>query len=127
MENDEALKTQYGTRIPFTVPEGYFDQLGEVVMESISRRGSIKKGETTVAKTSLWSHVSPFLAAACFVGVVLFVGLTVSSPKAQDGKTATSSMASSSSLAVQHDDDLDRLADYVMMDEDDAYAYFSAE
>ncbi len=36
-------------------------------------------------------------------------------------------MASSSSLAVQYGDDLDRLADYMMMDEDDAYAYFSAE
>ena len=127
MENDEALKTQYGTRIPFTVPEGYFDQLGQVVMESISRRGSVKKGETTVAKPSPWSRLSPLFAAACLVGVVLLVGLTVSSPKAQDGKTATSSMASSSSLAVQYGDDLDRLADYMMMDEDDAYAYFSAE
>lgn len=36
MEIDEALKTQYGTERPFTVPDAYFDRVEEVVMRSVA-------------------------------------------------------------------------------------------
>ena len=55
------------------------------------------------------------------------VGLGVSSTNPQGDMAATVSHAPKVSKAESYTDDLDRLADYTMMDEDDAYAYISGE
>ena len=61
------------------------------------------------------------------VGVIVLVGLGVNSTSPQGDMAATVSHAPKASKAEPYTDDLDRLADYTMMDEDDAYAYISGE
>lgn len=125
MEIDEALKTQYGTERPFTVPDAYFDRVEEVVMRSVAADAA--QPVVRVVRKSLWKQLSPLVAAACVVGVIVLVGLGVNSTNPQGDMAATVSHAPKVSKAEPYTDDLDRLADYTMMDEDDAYAYISGE
>ena len=85
------MKTRYGTERPFTVPDAYFDRVEEEVMRSVAADAA--QPVVRVVRKSLWKQLSPLVAAACVVGMIV----------------------------------LDRLADYTMMDEDDAYAYISGE
>lgn len=125
MEIDEALKTRYGTERPFTVPDAYFDRVEEEVMRSVAADAA--QPVVRVVRKSLWKQLSPLVAAACVVGVIVLVGLGVSSTNPQGDMAATVSHAPKVSKAEPYTDDLDRLADYTMMDEDDAYAYISGE
>lgn len=111
MEIDEALKTRYGTDRPFTVPDAYFDRVEEEVMRSVA-------AEAAQPVVRIVRKV---------VGVIVLVGLGVSSTNPQGDMAATVSHAPKVSKAEPYTDDLDRLADYTMMDEDDAYAYISGE
>ena len=124
MEIDEALKTRYGTDRPFTVPDAYFDRVEEV-MRSVAAEAATPG--VRVVRKSLWKQLSPLVAAACVVGVIVLVGLGVSSTNPQGDMAATVSHAPKVSKAESYTDDFDRLADYTMMDEDDAYAYISGE
>lgn len=122
MEIDEALKTWYGTERPFTVPDAYFDRVEEV-MRSVAAEAA--PPVVRIVRKSLWKQLSPLVAAACVVGVIVLVGLGVSSTNPQGDMAATVSHAPKVSKAESYTDDLDRLADYTMMD--DAYAYISGE
>ena len=119
------LKTRYGTERPFTVPDAYFDRVEEEVMRSVAADAA--PPVVRVVRKSLWKQLSPLVAAACVVGVIVLVGLGVSSTNPQGDMAATVSHAPKVSKAEPYTDDLDRLADYTMMDEDDAYAYISGE
>lgn len=125
MEIDEALKTRYGTERPFTVPDAYFDRVEEEVMRSVAAEAA--QPVVRIVRKSLWKQLSPLVAAACVVGMIVLVGLGVSSTNPQGDMAATVSHAPKVSKAESYTDDLDRLADYTMMDEDDAYAYISGE
>lgn len=125
MEIDEALKTRYGTERPFTVPDAYFDRVEEEVMRSVAADAA--QPVVRVVRKSLWKQLSPLVAAACVVGMIVLVGLGMSSTNPQGDMAATVSHAPKVSKAESYTDDLDRLADYTMMDEDDAYAYISGE
>lgn len=127
MEKDEALKTRYGTERPFAVPDAYFDRVEEEVMRRVAADVDVAQPVVRVVRKSLWKQLSPLVAAACVVGVIVFVGLGVSSTNPQGNMAATVSHAPKVSPAESATDDLDRLADYTMMDEDDAYAYISGE
>lgn len=121
MEIDETLKARYSTERPFTVPDAYFDRVEEEVMRSVAADAA--PPVVRVVRKSLWKQLS----AACVVGVIVLVGLGVSSTNPQGDMAATVSHAPKVSKAESYTDDLDRLADYTMMDEDDAYAYISGE
>lgn len=125
MEIDGALKARYGTERPFTVPDAYFDRVEEEVMRSVAAEAA--QPVVRIVRKSLWKQLSPLVAAACVVGVIVLVGLGVSSTNPQGDMAATVSHAPKVSKAESYTDDLDRLADYTMMDEDDAYAYISGE
>ena len=119
------MKTRYGTERPFTVPDAYFDRVEEEVMRSVAADAA--QPVVRVVRKSLWKQFSPLVAAACVVGVIVLVGLGGSSTNPQGDMAATVSHAPKVSKAEPYTDDLDRLADYTMMDEDDAYAYISGE
>ena len=123
MEIDEALKTRYGTDRPFTVPDAYFEKQSHLWKNSVEAAPPVVR----IVRKSLWKQLSPLVAAACVVGVIVLVGLGVSSTNPQGDMAATVSHAPKVSKAESYTDDLDRLADYTMMDEDDAYAYISRE
>ena len=102
MENEEKyIREKVGQKNPFTVPEGYFDQLTSQVMSQLPER----RQKSRVVQLRKW-----FYAAACVAALVVtavtFHFHEVDAPQQQ--------MAVSESY-------IDEAADYAMLDNMDIY------
>lgn len=80
-----------------------------------------------VVRKSLWKQLSPLVAAACVVGVIVLCRTRRELDESAGRHGGDRVPRPKVSKAESYTDDLDRLADYTMMDEDDAYAYISGE
>lgn len=132
--NDELyLKQKVGNRNPFRVPEGYFEQLTEQVMNSLP--------EVEVAKQESIAPVSqprarkvqmrPWLyAAACSV-LALAMGVSYYFMQSQSTSADAVNMAavtpvpSATTSDVQDNSYYDDAADYAMLDNAEIYACLS--
>lgn len=111
------------SRNPFTVPEGYFDTLTERIMRQIPEETTTQK----VVTLPLWRRYG-FRAAAAVIGIIMGLGaLALFNQNAiltpQDNATATIETVGTS----QQTDAIDQVADYLMCDNHDMYAYLSGE
>lgn len=129
MEVEHQLHSTYGNKRPFTVPDHYFSDLSSQIMAKIPVEEPVNNPENTVkTKKShfvLIRRVRPLAIAAAMIGVIViafwsFADYTSNQKRAADipekGVGETLSKATSS-------DSFDEAADYMMMDEDDMYAY----
>ena len=129
MEVEHQLHSTYGNKRPFTVPDNYFSDLSSQIMAKIPVEEPVNTPENTVkTKKShfvLIRRVRPLAIAAAMIGVIMiafwsFDDYTTNQKIAADipekGVGETLSKAISS-------DSFDEAADYMMMDEDDMYAY----
>lgn len=78
LQNDELKKT------PFTVPEGYFDTLGERVMQRVATSGKQQHGTRRITLRKWW----PAAAAACLAAIVA-ASLLLRSPLQPDTTART--------------------------------------
>ena len=128
--NDELyLKQTVGNRNPFRVPDGYFDQLTQQVMQQLPER------EETVAKQLSISsqprarkvQMRPWLyAAACSV-LALAMGVSYYFMQSQATSTDATPMAAAAPAApatytTSDNSYIDEVADYVMLDNTEIYA-----
>ena len=121
MNEVDFLKTTFGKENPFKVPEGYFENIEKRVMDNLPE---IDTSSKTVAKEiPLWKRLRPYVAAAAFFGVMaggylLYQKNNVEAPLPVNNVSA-----------VAHSDDynIDKAVDYVMMDNEDFYAYLAGE
>jgi len=129
MEVEHQLHSTYGNKRPFTVPDNYFSDLSSQIMANIPVEEPVKTSDNTLkTKKShfvLIRRVRPLAIAAAMIGIVMiafwsFADYTSNQKSAADapekGVGETLSKAISS-------DSFDEAADYMMMDEDDMYAY----
>lgn len=129
MEVEHQLHSTYGNKRPFTVPDNYFSDLSSQIMAKIPVEEPVNTPENTVkTKKShfvLIRRVRPLAIAAAMIGIIMiafwsFTDYTSNQKSAADasqkGVEETLSKAISS-------DSFDEAADYMMMDEDDMYAY----
>ncbi|MBF1415971.1 MAG: hypothetical protein HXN33_10385 [Prevotella histicola] len=129
MEVEHQLHSTYGNKRPFTVPDHYFSDLSSQIMANIPVEEPVKTSDNTVkTKKShfvLIRRVRPLAIAAAMIGIVMiafwsFADYTSNQKSAADapekGVGGALSKATSS-------DSFDEAADYIMMDEDDMYAY----
>ncbi len=135
MNEEEYIKERMGKKSPFTVPDGYFEQLSDRIM---SRLEESQNGETTVAReASLSSEASsakkpgsssrrlrPWLAAAgiaavAVISATLFFG--------KEGAITTGQDADESLTAFYDDNYINEEADYAMVDNQDIYAFLLAD
>ena len=112
------------SRNPFTVPEGYFDTLTERIMRQIPEEEITLQKAVTVP---LWRRYG-FRAAAAVIGIIMGIGaLALFNQNAiftpQENATASIETVGSS----QQTDAIDQVADYIMCDNHDLYAYLSGE
>lgn len=129
MEVEHQLHSTYGNKRPFTVPDHYFSDLSSQIMAKIPVEEPVNTPENT-EKTKkshfvLIRRVRPLAIAAAMIGIVMiafwsFADYTSNQKSAADapekGVGGALSKATSS-------DSFDEAADYIMMDEDDMYAY----
>ena len=129
MEVEHQLHSTYGNKRPFTVPDHYFSDLSSQIMANIPVEEPVKTSDNTVKTTNshfvLIRRVRPLAIAAAMIGIVMiafwsFADYTSNQKSAADapekGVGGALSKATSS-------DSFDEAADYIMMDEDDMYAY----
>lgn len=110
-------------KTPFKVPDGYFETLTSRVMGNIPenevRMMSAQPGKP--ASTSWWRTVA---AAAAVVVAVFGVGLYM---QHGDKKAQMENVAAQNASYGSAEGNLDAMADYIMCDDDDLYAYLADE
>lgn len=129
MEVEHQLHSTYGNKRPFTVPDNYFSDLSSQIMANIPVEEPVKTPDNTLkTKKShfvLIRRVRPLAIAAAMIGIVMiafwsFADYTSNQKSAADApeKGVVESLSKATSS-----DSFDEAADYIMMDEDDMYAY----
>ena len=111
MENEEKyIREKVGQKNPFTVPEGYFDQLTSQVMSQLPER----RQESRVVQLRKW-----FYAAAC-VAAVAVMGLTFHFHQQAEDQAVVASVDTNIENSY-----IDEVADYAMLDNSEIYAYLA--
>ena len=129
MEVEHQLHSTYGNKRPFTVPDHYFSDLSSQIMANIPVEEPVKTPDNTLkTKKShfvLIRRVRPLVIAAAMIGIVMiafwsFADYTSNQKSAAD---ASQKGVEESLSKATSSDSFDEAADYMMMDEDDMYAY----
>ena len=78
MEEEKNILKKVGTRNPFTVPEGYFENFTQELMSKLPEKESyLPESEPT-----LWQRVKPWIyMTAMFVGIMLSVRIFIGEPQ----------------------------------------------
>jgi len=78
MEEEKNILKKVGTKNPFTVPEGYFENFTQDLMSKLPEKESyLPKSEPT-----LWQRVKPWIyMTAMFVGIMLSVKIFIGEPR----------------------------------------------
>ena len=111
MEEEKYISDKFGRRNPFTVPDGYFEQLTARVMEQLPERR--QKARRVWMRPVWWAAAA---VCALFVSTAAWLVIPNESQQAQ-GQVAEVIQQS------QPDDAFfDEAADYMMLDNQDIYA-----
>ncbi len=107
------LKKRYGTKNPFTVPDGYFDRFAEEMMGRLPEKEMSKPQEI-----SLWDRVKPWAyMAAMFLGLMFSIRTLMNrTEEASWDLSVISSMP---------DEYIDSIVGQTLMDDYELYQYLT--
>lgn len=121
MKEEDKLIQKTGKKNPFSVPDGYFDNLTPEIM---NRLPEAKKTEFTTKEVKIWDRVKPWIyMAAMFIGAALII--RVASPGQKEsvsGNTANIIFAGAETIS---DEDIETVLDLSMMDDYSLYSYIT--
>ena len=112
MNEEKYIEEKAGKRNPFLVPEGYFEALTEQVMQSLPERKPRAK--------SIWLR-PVFYAAASVCALLISAAVWLALP----GETDRQQAQVIEVRQEQGDTYFDEAADYMMLDNQDIYAYLA--
>lgn len=116
MKEEEIIR-KCGTENPFTVPEGYFEQFTERLMEQLPDLPAAEEAETPVI--TLWQRVKPwFYLAAMFAGVIFSAKLFLQTAEGQADTVAQTEEQLT-------DEEIDTMMEYAMVDDYTLYRYLT--
>lgn len=121
MVNEEAfLRDKIGQKNPFKIPDGYFDQFADRLMEKLPEQQH---------KPVLIHRLRPLLYAAVFVGV-LIIGATLAFKSiqkfdSQSNIALVTNEQDESLLNAYSDTYIEDAANYAMIDNEEIYAYLA--
>lgn len=119
MNIDEHIARQFGRKRTFRVPENYFNNFHEQIMRSV------EKCHPHAAMNKTLARIRPYVyAAACAALLLICTGVYMQSYE----KDKNSAMLVTKYESTEGQDaSLEQVADYMMLDDDDMYAYFNEE
>lgn len=117
MNEEEYIKERMGTKNPFAVPEGYFEQLSDRIMSQLEESPTKKSG-TTTRRLRPWIAAAS-IAAVAAVSATLFFG--------KNGAATTGQVADEAHTAYYDTNYINEEADYAMVDNQDIYAFLLAD
>lgn len=123
MEKEEKyIREKMGDKSPFRVPEGYFDQLASRVMSQLPEQETSRPSGQQPRRQARLVALRPWLyAAACVIAVVV---LTLTFHFHQRVAEPLDQPMAAVSAPVD-DEYIDDVADYVMLDNTEIYAYLA--
>ncbi|WP_028896056.1 hypothetical protein [Prevotella sp. HUN102] len=128
MDIESNLHSEFGNKRPFTVPEDYFENLSDRIIAQFPAEDS-SVNVSNAKKVSIFSKLKPVLMAASVVGLVFVAYLSYNSFLAKENneekQVATKFVEKSTQRDTVSTDAVDEAVDYMMIDEDDMYAYMS--
>lgn len=130
MEHNEELylKQTVGNRNPFRVPNGYFEQFTEQVMQQLpAREQPIAPQQTLSQPRARKVQLRPWLYAAACTALALMLGVSyyfMQSP-ATSAEPAPMAAVTPATYVASDNSYIDEVADYVMMDNAEIYACLS--
>ena len=81
MKEEQDILRKVGTKNPFHVPEGYFENFTQELMSKLPEKDSY----IPESEINLWTRVKPWIyMAAMFVGIMLSVRIFVGEPQKDD-------------------------------------------
>lgn len=118
MKEEDIIK-KCGKTNPFTVPEGYFENFTQQMMEQLPDKQTIDVPEIEV---TLWQRVKPLLyLAAVFVGLMVCIRFVVGDMHNEENKLSTP-LLSNEQIS---DQDIETIVEYSMMDNYTLYRYLT--
>ena len=119
MNREEAFLRQFDKKQPFRVPEGYFENFADHMMEQLPERES---RVVELHPRSRWYIPVRVAVAACFCAIIINTGIWLNNTiRKSSGDLA----ATAQPLSSSYDSAFDQMADYTMLDNGDIYAYVS--
>lgn len=120
MKEEDKLLKKVGTGNPFTVPEGYFENLTSEVMNKLPEQ---KKPDFQLKEPTRWDKVKPWVyMAAMFAGAALIINVASRNPNPFDD---TTSLTAGTEVEVISDEYLDYALNQAMFDDYSLYVYLS--
>ena len=124
--NFELNNPKHRTESPFRVPDGYFDTLTERVMARIPEN-EVK----FVPKPQPRWHTAwrAYAAVAAMVAILFGTGIYLYNNESDSSQQAAPVVATTSATPSDYieEDNFEAVADYIMADDHDFYAYLSGE
>ncbi len=109
---------------PFSVPEGYFDNLAQRMIDNLPAHEvrmipteEKKKSRNRLFQWARYGAAAAVVAAVCMAGMHFI----------NNEPTAKTQVAASTTASYSTDENIDAMADYIMADDQDLYAYISGE
>lgn len=109
---------------PFSVPEGYFDNLAQRMIDNLPAHEvrmipteEKKKSRNRLFQWARYGAAAAVVAALCMAGLHFI----------NNEPTAKTQVAASTTASYSTDENIDAMADYIMADDQDLYAYISGE
>jgi len=132
MNEEDYLNRKLGRNNPFTVPEGYFEQLTDQIMAKLPEKETRLDetiGESKPQKTATIRRLRPWLyAAACLCVGVFIAAIAFNNDNEKVRKQMQMATAEQESVESYYSDNyIEEEADYAMVDNQDIYAYLLAE
>ena len=116
MAKDTMIEKQFGKTNPFTVPEGYFEQLQKNVMDALP-----EQTPKAVAMKPQHRFLRPAIGIAASICIAV-AGAAVWFANANDDQNVA---LLDNDEFIEMFGDTDGAAEYIMMDNEDIYAFVS--
>ena len=139
INEEDYLNSKMGKRNPFTVPEGYFEQLTQHIMDQIPQADTTETKAVTremqplrkPARVAVMKRLRPWLYAAACICVGVFIAAIafnnrseVAAPQSAAQQIAVNDQAD---YGYYSDTYIDEEADYAMIDNQEIYACLMAD
>jgi len=127
MNEEEYLRKKMGSHNPFSVPEGYFENLTEQVMSRLPEQADAPVSKPV--RTTVIRQLRPWLYAAASLFVAVFIAANIFNSKQADQQPARHAVAQieQQSYGYYSDNYIDEEADYAMIDNQEIYACLLAD
>lgn len=119
INEEDYIRSKMGNKNPFTVPEGYFEQLTGDIMSKIPAQKEIEQ------KPAMIKRLRPLLYAAACVCIAVFGVVIYQNLDRQTNETLQGNF--SQNTGEYNDTFIDDATDYAMFDNNEIYASLLAD